>query len=78
MNTSKMAINLYAKNGDSVQVPVGISRIDDKFVVNVPPKITVLELDKVEKRVVSIANEKLDKVEIKKEPTNTKKKKIEE
>ena len=45
LNKSKFPIILTAKDGNTCQIPVGESKIQDKFCTNVPPLVKVLSLD---------------------------------
>lgn len=45
LNQGKFPVLLYSKTGDSCQIPVGESKVQDKFCVNVPPTVKVLSLD---------------------------------
>ena len=42
-NTANYAIDLKSTDGDSVTVNPGVSKVDDKFLVNLPPKIIRLK-----------------------------------
>lgn len=46
LNMYGYPISLVAKDGDSCQIPVGESKVQDKFCANVPPKVKVLEIKK--------------------------------
>ena len=37
---------LHSKDGDSCLIPTGESKVADKFCVNVPPRVKVLEMKK--------------------------------
>ena len=37
---------LYSKDGDSCLIPVGEGKVQDKFCVNLPPKVKLLEMKK--------------------------------
>ena len=45
LNKYGYPIDLVAKDGESCQIPVGESRVKDKFCSNIPPKVIVLSLD---------------------------------
>ena len=37
---------LHSKDGDSCLIPTGESKVADKFCVNVPPRVKILEIKK--------------------------------
>lgn len=41
-NLADYAIDLKSTDGDSVTVNPGISKVDDKFVANLPPQIVIV------------------------------------
>lgn len=68
LNKYGYPIDLVAKDGESCQIPVGESRVQDKFCSNVPPKVKILSLDAPvattpKKAVVSEAPKKEEKKE---------------
>jgi len=46
LNKYGYAVVLQSKDGETCQIPVGESKVQDKFCVNVPPKVKILSLDK--------------------------------
>lgn len=54
LNMIGYPINLVAKDGETCQIPTGESKVQDKFCVNVPPKVKVLSLDKPVKTEVKV------------------------
>ena len=45
LNKYGYPIDLVAKDGESCQIPVGESKVQDKFCANIPPKVKILSLD---------------------------------
>lgn len=62
LNLTGTPMKLTAKDGDSCLIPVGESKIADKFCENVPPRVKILELNKPVVKVV--AKEKKAAVEV--------------
>ena len=46
LNLYGYPISLVSKDGESCLIPVGESKVQDKFCANVPPKVKVLEIKK--------------------------------
>lgn len=44
---------LEARDGESVIIPEGESKVQDKFCVNLPPKVKILEIKQPAKKVVA-------------------------
>ena len=42
-NMADYSIDLKSTDGDSVTVNPGVSKIDDKFAVNLPPQIVIVK-----------------------------------
>lgn len=42
-NLNNYSVDLKSTDGDSVTVNPGISKVDDKFTVNLPPKIILIK-----------------------------------
>lgn len=58
LNKYGYPIDLVAKDGESCQIPVGESRVQDKFCSNIPPKVVVLSLDAPVVKKVPVASKK--------------------
>lgn len=58
LNKYGYPIDLVAKDGESCQIPVGESKVKDKFCANVPPRVTVLSLDAPAPKKVVVASKK--------------------
>lgn len=65
LNMIGYPINLVAKDGETCQIPTGESKVQDKFCVNVPPKVKVLSLDKPIKKEIVVAEKPTQKKVIK-------------
>lgn len=46
LNLTGNPLHLFAKDGDSCLIPTGESKVADKFCINVPPRVKVLEMKK--------------------------------
>ena len=58
LNKYGYPIDLVAKDGESCQIPVGESKVKDKFCANVPPRVVVLSLDAPAPKKVVVATKK--------------------
>lgn len=59
-NMNKYPVVLVARDGNTCQIPVGESKVQDKFCVNVPPTIRIISLDNPVKPVVEAASKKVE------------------